>query len=256
MYNTENEDVKVEKVNKFNIKIENYDGPLDLLLALVQDKHKNIMDVDVAQLASAYLEIIQSLQENEIDLAGEYLVMAATLLALKTKMMLYTPEEKPEIEEDKREILRRLYEYQQFKEISKALREREEARKEIFIKAPSNIDEYLVDDDKSQLDGQSNPLKLVTILRKMFERTYAQKLRKTKLEHFHLTPQDQIPFILDLFKKHSEVDFKMIFNQPSLNHFVITFLAILVLVKTQKIVLEQKEQFGTITFKKGPEYEK
>lgn len=241
---------------KFDIKIENFDGPLDLLLSLVQDKHKDIMDIDVAQLASAYLSIIQDLQDHEIDLASEYLVMAATLLALKTKMILYTPEEKPEIEEDKKEILRRLYEYQQFKEISKALREREESRKEIFIKSPSDIEEFLIDDDKTQLDGHSNPLKLITILRKMFERTYAQKLRKTKLDHFQLTPQDQIPFILDLFKKHNEVTFEMIFSQPSMDHFVITFIAILVLVKSQKIILEQKEQFGTITFKKGPDYEK
>lgn len=87
---------------KFDIKIENFDGPLDLLLSLVQDKHKDIMDIDVAQLASAYLSIIQDLQDHEIDLASEYLVMAATLLALKTKMILYTPEEKPEIEEDKK----------------------------------------------------------------------------------------------------------------------------------------------------------
>lgn len=241
---------------KFKINIDNFDGPLDLLLALVQDKHKDIMDVDVAQLASAYLEIIQNLQDNEIDLAGEYLVMAATLLALKTKMMLYTPEEKPEIEEDKREILRRLYEYQQFKEISKTLREREAARGDIFIKTPSDIEPFLIDDDKTQLDGQSNPLKLITVLRKMFERTYAIQLRKTKLEHFRLTPQDQMPFIMDLFKNNDEVKFEQVFNQPTMNHFVITFLALLVLVKTQKIVLEQKEQFGTITFKKGPEYEK
>lgn len=241
---------------KFDIKIENFDGPLDLLLSLVQDKHKDIMDIDVAQLASAYLSIIQDLQDHEIDLASEYLVMAATLLALKTKMILYTPDEKPEIEEDKREILRRLYEYQQFKEVSKALREREESRKEIFIKSPSDIEEFLIDDDKTQLDGHSNPLKLITILRKMFERTYAQKLRKTKLDHFQLTPQDQIPFILDLFKKYDQVTFEMIFSQPSMDHFVITFIAILVLVKSQKIVLEQKEQFGTITFKKGPDYEK
>ena len=75
--------------HKYDIKLENFDGPLDLLLALVQEKNVDIMDVDVAELATAYLKIIQNLQEHEIDIAGDYLVMAATLLALKTKMLLF-----------------------------------------------------------------------------------------------------------------------------------------------------------------------
>ncbi|UUM19313.1 segregation/condensation protein A [Mycoplasma sp. 1018B] len=241
---------------KYDIKLENFDGPMDLLLALVQDKNIDIMSVDLAELATEYLRIIDNLKENEIDVAGDYLVMAATLLALKTKMLLYTPEEKPEIEEDKREILSRLYEYQQFKEISKALREQEGFRKEIFIKKSSNMDEFLIDDDKSLLEGHSNPLKLITVLRKMFERSFANQLKKTKLEHFNLTPKDQIPYILNLFDENENVTFEMIFNQPSLNHFVITLMAILDLARRQIIKLTQKEQFGIITFEKGENYEK
>ncbi|MBT1379470.1 segregation/condensation protein A [Mycoplasma bovis] len=251
-----NEVLQPNAENKFDIKLENFDGPLDLLLALVQEKNVNIMDVDVFELATAYLKIIEDLQENEIDVASDYLVMAATLLALKTKMLLFTPEQKPEIEEDKRELLRRLYEYQQIKEVTKVLREHEESREEIFIKSPSNIDEFLVDDDKSALDGSSNPLKLITVLRKMFERTYAQQLRRTKLETFNLTPKDQIPFILNLFDSCDKVSFEMIFKQPSLNHFVITLLAVLDLSRRQIIRMYQDEQFGEIRFEKGPEYEK
>ncbi|VEU75520.1 segregation and condensation protein A [Mycoplasmopsis maculosa] len=247
----------IKKENsKYDIKLENFDGPLDLLLALVKDKNVDIMDVDVNELATAYLNIIQNLQDHEIDIASDYLVMAATLLAIKAGMMLYTPEEKPEIEENKKELLRRLYEYQQIKEISLILREHEESRKEIFIKRPSEIDEFLVDDDKSALDGTSNPLKLITILRKMFERTYAQSLRKTKLETFTLTPKDQIPHILNLFDNHEKVTFEMIFKQPSVNHFVITLLAILDLARRQIIIIHQDEQFGELSFEKGPEYER
>ncbi|QSF13648.1 segregation/condensation protein A [Mycoplasma sp. Mirounga ES2805-ORL] len=246
----------VTEDGKYDIQLENFDGPLDLLLSLVKDKNIDIMDIDLSKLATAYLDIINKLQENEIDIAGDYLVMAATLLALKTKMMLYTPEEKPEIEVDKQEILQRLYEYQQFKEISKTLREQEQLRKEIFIKSPSDIEEFLVEDDETALDGTSNPLKLITVLRKMFERTYADQIKRTKLEHFNLTPKDQIPYILNLFDNHDEVTFEMIFKVPSLNHFVITFLAVLDLVRRQIITMSQSEQFGTINFAKGEAYEK
>ncbi|MGP1451355.1 MAG: segregation/condensation protein A [Metamycoplasmataceae bacterium] len=241
---------------RFDIKLENFDGPLDLLLSLVQDKNVNIMDIDLADLATKYLAIIQNLKEQDIDIAGDYLVMAATLLQLKTKMVLYTPEEKPEIEEDKREILRRLAEYQQFKEIATVLKTNELDRKNIFIKAPSNVEEFYVEADPSKLDGNSNPITLIKVLRQMFERTYAQHLRQSKLETFTLTPKDQIPFIRNLFKNKDEVTFEEIFVLPSLNHFVITLIAVLELSKRQEIIINQKEQYGIITFIKGPEYEK
>ncbi|WP_029905408.1 segregation/condensation protein A [Mycoplasmopsis opalescens] len=237
---------------KYNIQLENYEGPLDLLLALVKEKNVDLMEVDLAELASEYIKIISTLQEHEIDIAGDYLVIAATLLALKSKMLLHTPEEKPEIEEDKRELLRRLYEYQQFKEISKTLREQEALRQDIFIKKPSDIDEFILDDDPAALDGSSTPLKLITVLRKMFERSYAIQLKKTKLDNFRLTPKDQIPFILNIFDSVDTVSFEMIFNQPSMNHFVITFLAVLDLVRRQIITMHQNEQFGLIIFNKGP----
>lgn len=242
---------------KYFIKLDNFDGPLDLLLALVKEKNVDIMEVDVSELATKYLEIIHNLQEHEIDIASDYLVMAATLLALKTRMILHTPEEEEEIEEDKQELLRRLYEYQQIKEISVVLREQEASRKEIFIKSPSDIDEFLVEDeDDTKLDGHSNPVKLIMVLRKMFERTFAQHLRQTKLETFKLTSKDQVPFILNLFDSCDRVTFEMIFTQPSLNHFVITLLAVLDLAKRQIITLRQDEMFGTILFERGPEYER
>nr|WP_318029373.1 hypothetical protein [Mycoplasmopsis bovis] len=90
----------------------------------------------------------------------------------------------------------------------------------------------------------------------MFERTYAQQLRRTKLETFNLTPKDQIPFILNLFDSCDKVSFEMIFKQPSLNHFVITLLAVLDLSRRQIIRMYQDEQFSEIRFEKGPEYEK
>ncbi|WP_406615274.1 segregation/condensation protein A [Mycoplasmopsis hyopharyngis] len=241
---------------RFDIKLENFDGPLDLLLSLVQDKNINIMDIDLADLATKYLAIIQSIQEQDIDIAGDYLVMAATLLQLKTRMLLYTPEEKPEIEEDKRAILARLAEYQQFKEIAGVLKNNELDRKNIFIKSPSNVEEFLVENDPTKLDGNSNPITLIKVLRQMFERTYANHLRQSKLETFTLTPKDQIPFIRSLFKNKKEVTFEEIFTVPSLNHFVITLIAVLELSKKQEIIINQKEQYGIITFTKGPEYEK
>ncbi|TNK87469.1 segregation/condensation protein A, partial [Mycoplasmopsis pullorum] len=90
------------------MKLDDFDGPLDLLLSLVQDKKIDILQVNLVELATQYLNIINNLKENDIDIAGDYLVMAATLVQLKAKMILSDPVEKVQVEEDKNLILQRL----------------------------------------------------------------------------------------------------------------------------------------------------
>ncbi|TNK94828.1 segregation/condensation protein A, partial [Mycoplasmopsis pullorum] len=233
-------------MNNYDIKLDDFDGPLDLLLSLVQDKKIDILQVNLVELATQYLNIINNLKENDIDIAGDYLVMAATLVQLKAKMILSDPVEKVQVEEDKNLILQRLAEYQEFKKISQALREQETFRKDIFIKTMSDLDDYIVDKDDTKLDGHSNPLKLIVTLRKMFERVYAQNLRVTKLKTFNLTAKDQEFYIRDLFKNRDEVSFEEVFSVPSLNHFVITLLALLDLSRKQEIVIQQDSQFDKI----------
>lgn len=241
-------------LNEYTFKINEFDGPLDLLLTLVKDKKMSLFDIDVAELASQYLQIINHLKENEIDIAGDYLLMAATLIQLKAKMVLQEPEVVEEIQQEKESLIKQLVEYQQFKEIKEALKTFQVEREDIFIKKPSNIDDFIIDSDDSRLDGFSNPTKLITVLRKMFERVYAQRLRTTTLETIKLTPSDQFAFIKDLLAKHDVVSFEMVFNQPTIGHFVITLLAILDLARQQQLIIVQDEQFGDITIKKGSEF--
>ncbi|AKA50064.1 aromatic-ring-hydroxylating dioxygenase [Mycoplasmopsis gallinacea] len=255
MNNTENT-LQFEKLEEYKFKIGKFDGPLDLLLSLVKDKKINIMDVDIAEIATQYLQIIKHLQDSEINLAGDYLLMAATLIQLKAKMILEEPEEVAEVEEEKQNLIQQLIEYQQFKEIKEALKTFQDARQDIFIKKPSNIDEFVVDSNDARLDGKSNIVKLVSTLRKMFERVYAQKLRMTKLETFKITPADQFDFIMNLLKQKETLSFEEVFTLPSLNHFVVTLIAVLDLSRRQKLIIEQEEQFGEIVIKRGPEYEK
>ncbi|MFV8414285.1 segregation/condensation protein A [Mycoplasma sp. Sp48II] len=242
--------------SEYTFQLQDFDGPLDLLLSLIKDKKISIFDINLVELADQYLKIINQLKDSEIDIAGDYLVMAATLLKIKASMVLQDPEadEPAEVVEEKKKLIQQLVEYQQFKEIKEALRTFESDREDMFIKAPSNVDDFIVDSDDSRLDGHSNPVKLISVLRKMFERVYAQHLRTTKLETFNLSPSDQFPFIKKLLKEHEILTFEMVFTQPSLNHFVVTLLAVLVLAKQQVLVIEQKEEFGEITIKRGELY--
>ncbi|EFF41766.1 segregation/condensation protein A [Mycoplasmopsis alligatoris] len=253
----ETEQVKQDlKYDDYYIKLDEFDGPLDLLLSLVQDKKVDIMSLNLADLATQYLEIINNLKDNQIDVAGDYLVMAATLIQIKARLLLAEPEVVDEqLQEDSRALLQRLAEYQQFKQVTSSLREHEVLRKDIYIKKPSELQEFILDHDSSRLDGNSNPFQLINVLRRMFERMYALKLRRTKLETFTLTPKDQEAYIKDLFRKHENVTFEMIFTLPSLNHFVITLVALLDLSRKQEILITQTTQYGEILINKGPEYE-
>ncbi|SJZ44711.1 segregation/condensation protein A [Mycoplasmopsis verecunda] len=243
--------------SEYTFQLQDFDGPLDLLLSLIKDKKIDIFDINLVELADQYLKIINQLKESEIDIAGDYLVMAATLLKIKASLVLQEPneEEPAEVVEEKKKLIQQLVEYQQFKEIKEALKTFESDREDIFIKAPSNVDDFIVDTNDTRLDGHSNPVKLIAVLRKMFERVYAQQLRSTKLETFNLSPSDQFPFIKKLLKEHEVLTFEMVFTQPSIKHFVVTLLAVLVLAKQQILIIEQDEEFGDIRIKRGELYD-
>lgn len=232
------------------LSIENYDGPLDLLLELIKDKKMDIFDIDLAELATEYLQIIDSLKDTDIDLAGEYLVMAATLIQIKARSLLEIPDDEV-MKEEKGDILKRLVEYQQFKQVAEKLKSQEVSRHDIFIKNTEDYEEYQAPDDPSILDGHIDPVKLIIQLRKMFERRNAQMLRTTTIEKFNLSPAQRRLEILALIKEKPNFGFEDIFSVPSMNHFVLTMLTILDMSRKQELILAQDEQYGDITIKKG-----
>ncbi|TPR54315.1 segregation/condensation protein A [Metamycoplasma neophronis] len=236
-------------------KLANFDGPLDLLVTLIKEKNISIFDVDLFELATQYLDIIKNLQSYEIDIASEYLVMAATLLQLKARMLLQDPEAEEEIKEEKKRLLEQIAEYEKFKEITLILREQEEKRKNLYAKEPEETEQFEREINGSILDGHSNSSKLVVTLRKMFERTYAELIRHVTISTVAVSPEEQKKRIIELFRNRNEVSFEEIFNVPTVGHFVITLLAVLDLARQQIVMLEQNEEEGIITFTKGVEYE-
>lgn len=240
-----------ENNQELNLSIQNYDGPLDLLLELVREKKMDIFAIDLAELASAYLKLINKLKDSDLDLASEYLVMAATLIQLKARMMLENPEDKVEVEQEKAVILKQLIEYQQFKNIAQKLRTQEKERKSIFIKNAEDQLLYAAPPDPSRLDGHADAIKLIIALRKMFERNYARKLRETTLETFQLTPAERRLEIIALLKKYPQPTFEMVFTVPSMEHFVLTILTLLDMARKQEVILKQDKQYDNIIITKG-----
>lgn len=239
-----------------NFSLGDFNGPLDLLLELIKKKNVDIFEIDLVELANQYLKIIEDLQSKNIDIASEYLVMASELIYIKAKLILADPEEIKEVEEDKMRLLILLAEYQEFKQISQSLKYQEQERKKVYIKKCSNLDEFELEVDPSILDGYGTTSKLIKVLRKMFERNYAEKLRKIKLETFNLSPSERREQIRTLIDQNNWniIPFEKIFSVPSLNHFVITLIAILDMSRKEELILNQKEQYDEIIIKKGVNY--
>ncbi|WP_245979628.1 segregation/condensation protein A [Mycoplasma struthionis] len=254
----ENEnEVKKDDLREHNIfHLENFDGPLDLLSTLIREKKIDIFEVNLLELANQYLEIIKTMQSYEFDIASEYLVMAASLLQLKARMILQDPEVEEEVKEQKKRLLEQIAEYEKFKEISEVLRIQEEKRALLYEKAAEDSEDFIREIDNSVLDGHSNSSKLVATIRRMFERVQAKFIRKVTINTIAISPEEQKKRILKLFENREEVDFEEIFDVPSKGHFVITLLALLDLARQQKVEIYQEENEGPITFKRGVEYEK
>lgn len=233
-----------------NLKINDFDGPLDLLLELVRDKQMDILEIDLVQLATQYIEIIDKLKDRNIDLASEYLLMASTLLQIKSKGVLDGPKAVQESKEAK-DILKQLAEYQQFKKISEALRTKEAQRSSFYIKKPSDYSPFQPKIDESRLDGSSDAIKLIMSLRKMFERTYAEKYRQATIEAFNLSPADRRLELIKIMETKEDLKFEDFFSVPSMNHFVITVLTVLDMARKGELILSQDEQYGEIKIEKG-----
>jgi scpA/B protein len=242
--------------DRISFKLDNFDGPLDLLLALVKEKNIDIFDVDLIELTNQYLEIIKNLKPNDFDMASEYLVMAATLIHLKARMILQDPEVEEEVRKEKKRLLEQIAEHQKFKEIGITLREKEYDRQNLYEKEPEDLSEFIRETDDSVLDGHANSSRLIAVLRKMFERTYAEIIRNVTITTVAVSPEEMKKRIIKLFSERDEVSFEEIFSVPSAGHFVITLLAVLDLARQQIIKMEQDEIDGLIKFSRGSEYGK
>ena len=128
------------------IKIDEFEGPLDLLLHLIKESKMDILNLQIEQITNQYLEYINKMEEMNLNIASSYLVMAAELIEMKSRLLLPRHEEEEEEEEDpKEQLVNRLIEYQRYKDLTKEFKELEEERHQIFTKSPESIKEYLPD---------------------------------------------------------------------------------------------------------------
>ncbi|ABO67568.1 segregation/condensation protein A [Geobacillus thermodenitrificans] len=236
----------------YSVKIEAFEGPLDLLLHLINRYEIDIYDIPVAQITEQYMAYIHAMQELELDIASEYLVMAATLLAIKSKMLLPAPEEEDdgdmefdEADDPREELMQRLLEYKKFKEAARELKRREEERALLFTKPPSDLSAYA--DEKKAAPLDVNVYDMLGALSKLLRRKKLQKPMRTKITRQDISVEKRMAEILhELRQTNERKNFYELFPSYDRSYIVVTFLAILELMKQNEIIIEQERNFSDL----------
>ena len=237
------DDSQPERGLDYTFRLEGFEGPLDLLLHLIQKNELDIFNIPIALVTEQYLEYLQLMKVLNLDVAGEYLLMASTLLHIKSKMLLPKSLEGEEEEEDPRaELARRLLEYQKYKQAAGELEKRPILDRDVFIRLMGPELEEVPEEERIEV----NLFELLEAFRQVLERVRADTVHEVILEH--LSVEDKIQEILTLLgRENRSMAFHRLFpEQASRRVVVITLLAILELVKMKRIRIFQLAPFETI----------
>lgn len=238
---------------KLDFTIDEFSGPLDLLLHLVKESKMNILDIEIEKITDQYLEYLDKMEKMNLEVTSEYLVLASELMYIKSKMLLPKREkEEDEEEEDPREeLINRLLEYEAYKEITKTLKEKEEIRSEIYTKAPGDIKEYI--DNEVNISGELSVDDLVDAFKKFLKRKSEEKPIHTKITEKEITVSERKKRIKDIIHTKKRVSFFELFEDYSKEYIVATFLAILEMAKEKELVISQEKAFDDIICEVGHE---
>ncbi len=234
--------------NGYFVKLDAFEGPLDLLLHLIQKYEIDIYDIPMAELTKQYMEYVHTMQKLELNIVSEYLVMAATLLAIKSQMLLPNQEmddESDEYEEDPRqELMERLIEYRKYKEAAQKLKEKEFEANQIFTRPPVQWEK-----EKAQVmeQGDISIYDMIHALSKIFERKKWNLPLHTKVKRADISIEQRMNEVRQIVRESKEgIAFDQLFPNPSKSEIVTTFIAILELMKAKEIYCKQKHHFDTL----------
>ncbi|MEJ2200527.1 MAG: segregation/condensation protein A [Desulfuromonadaceae bacterium] len=229
----------------YAVKLEQFEGPLDLLLHLIRKNEMDIYHIPIAEITAQYLATIDAMQSLNLDVAGEFLLMAATLLHLKSRLLLPQAEEETgeEEEEDPRaELVRRLLEYQKYKEAAGQLDARLVLGRDVFSRRFPSPELAALEEDEFQSVGI---YELVEVLRDMLSNLPKDSYHEVTVEQLSVT--ERINQIMSSLAGREQLPFADLFSaRPNRAELIVTFLAMLELVKLRMVRLLQNTRFGTI----------
>lgn len=233
----------------FNVKLENFEGPLDLLLYFIKRDKIDIYDIPISKITSEYIDVLNTAKKLDVSIAGEFLFMASLLLRLKTRMLLprQQDEEGLDIDDPRVNLIDQLLQYKNFKNIAYQLKEMHEENKDLFYRP----------NDKIVFEGMSNPadfLNEVSLfdISKIFQSAINNSSQDNPLTLVRetISLQEQKQFIISSFKKKKVISLATLIKKlESKLEIIVTFLAVLDMIKESELICKQKNTFDDIEIK-------
>ena len=233
---------------EYSIKINEFEGPLDLLLHLIKESNINIQDISIDEITKQYLDYINSMQKLDIEVASVYIVMASELMLIKSISLLpknKDNEEDADEEELSREsLINKLIEYEKYKELTKDLKNLELKRKKIYTKAPTKIES--ITNNKLTNDTNITIDDLLEAFKEFLERKDKEKPLNTKITTKEFSVKKRKNDIKKYLKEKKKALFTELFDKYNKSYIVVTFISILELAKEDEISLTQEKNFSNI----------
>lgn len=236
-------------------KLEAFEGPLDLLLHLIDKNEIDIYDIPISEITDQYMQYLETMQELQLDITSEFLVMAATLLSIKSKMLLPKPPvietegEETEEADPRAELVQKLLEYRKYKGIAEHLREKEAGQSLIYMREPEDLTPYLREERPNPLEG-IHMADLILAFQRVLRRS-ASRNRVAKIHRDEISVKDRIRQVVDQLEQSGG---KMLFSRlvgAELHReaIIVTFLAVLELMKIRRVACYQHGLFEDIVIR-------
>ena len=226
--------------------INDFEGPLDLLLHLIKEKKMDLLNLKIEIIIDEYLKFIEEMEKMNLDIASSYLVMASELIEMKSRLLLPRQIEEEEEEIDpKEQLVNRLIEYQKYKDLTEEFKELASERKQIYTRLPENLKEYtntdtVINNSDITLDD------LLQAFQKFLERKKLEQPLHTKVTKKEMSVEERTISIRKILSTKKRVNFLELFDVLNKEYVVVTFLAILEMAKKNELKISQDKEYGDI----------
>lgn len=231
----------------YTIKLQEFEGPLDLLLFFIKRDELDIYNIPISRITREFLDYIHYMESLDLEVAGEFLVMAAELMQVKVKMLL-PPEPGEEEEEDPRaNLVKRLVEYKRFKEVAIGMTKREEEQRKVFYRGYHEADpKVMADDEDEHLLRDVSLFDLIASFKFAIDRMPKKFVHE--IVRLNVSVDEQIDYILDYFSRRSEATFyELVKDMEEKIRVVVTFMALLELIRFKKVIVRQADPFAEVS---------